>query len=187
MDSNAKTNMGSEAGNDRGATDQQTAQNAVPQKSGKLLKIILCVLLIPTLSFGAYYLTKTYLLPRYQEFKAEKESVEESSRNVKNKKQMGMIYTIKDLTVNTFASRGLRFILMEFAVETHEEQVIEEIKMREPQIRDLTISYLRKYSSEQILDLSFQETSRTDLIELINRRLNTGKIDSLYYLTLVLQ
>jgi flagellar FliL protein len=100
---------------------------------------------------------------------------------------MGIIYEIRDVTVNTYASQGRRFVVVEMALETHESAVIDELKNREPQIRDLLIKYLRSYTAEQILDLNFQEYSREKLMDLINQRLSSGKVDSLYYTMLVVQ
>jgi len=51
----------------------------------------------------------------------------------------------------------------------------------------MIIKYLRQFNEDEILDLNFQETSRQDLTNLVNDRLTKGKIDSLYYVTLVIQ
>ena len=59
--------------------------------------------------------------------------------------------------------------------------------MREPQLRDVYIKYLRRHTANQLLDLTFQEKSKSELIEITNNQLNCGQVDSLYYTKLIIQ
>ena len=170
------------------------------------LKIILAFLAVMFLAVGAFALTRFVILPQYQILQAKKEiaRLEQSNQKVekkdtkasKDKKkktpvkkvgEVGEIFRISEITVNTYASRGRRFVVVDYAVESADKAVIDEIKRREPQIRDMLINYLRKYSADEMLELGFQEKSRHELMKLINSRLNTGQIDSLYYMALVIQ
>jgi flagellar basal body-associated protein FliL len=177
-------------GKSESASDENPKKNA--GKSSKGLKTVILILsltlMIIALALGSFLLTKQVLIPRFHSRKVKKELVQES-RSVKKKTntQPGLFYPIKDLTVNTYGSMGRRFVVAEYALETSEKGVIDELKNRDHQIRDMLIKYLRNFSADQILEMKFQEKSRQELSILINKRLTTGQIDSLYYITLVVQ
>ncbi|RKY62144.1 MAG: hypothetical protein DRP96_01005 [Candidatus Neomarinimicrobiota bacterium] len=155
------------------------------------VKVLAIALMVVIIGAAAFFTTKVVLLPRYQRYKIEKELLKKNNEEKKLKKkpnrEMGQIFEIKDLTVNTFGSGGRRFVVAEFAVETHSKETYNELGVRAPQIRDMIISYLRHYTADQILSLSFQENSRSELTKNINALLHSGPIDSLYYSTLVIQ
>lgn len=162
--------------------------------TAKLVRVVVAISLVVLLITGAFILTRYVLLPTYQNYKIRKElnkqiapKNETPSKPKKKKTEMGIVYEIKDVTVNTFGSDGRRFAVLEIALETHEPNVINELKSRDPQIRDLLIKYLRTRTAEQMLDIDFQESSRRELTEQINQRLSTGKVDSLYFTMLVVQ
>jgi len=144
------------------------------------------VLLFLVFSGGAYLLAKNYVMPKYQLYKSEKKAEEEEKMRT-YKPDIGLLYVIKDLTVNTMGAGGCRFAVVEYALEATDKTVIEEVKSRESQLRDEYIKYLRRHTAEQILELSFQETSRSELIQITNNQLNSGRIDSLYYIKLIVQ
>lgn len=155
-------------------------------KGGLIVKILLILLILGGGGTGAYFLTKTVLLPANQQRQIKK-AQEEKEESKNEKKIMGPVYVIKDITVNTLGSTGRRFMMTEYALESKNPSVISEIETREPQFRDMIIKYLRQFNEDEILDMNFQESSRIDLTNLINERLVAGKIDSLYYVTLVIQ
>jgi flagellar basal body-associated protein FliL len=175
-------------------SDQSEKTNQPPSKkhSSKGLRIVLKILLITfivaLLAGGSFLIAQKVLLPRYQTYQIKKE-LTTATKPVKKKPkaQPGIIYTISDLTVNTYGSLGRRFLVAEYALETSDKEVVDELKNREPQVRDMLIKYLRNFSAEDILNMNFQEDSRKELIKLINSCLTSGTLDSLYYTTLVVQ
>lgn len=150
------------------------------------LKWTLIVVGIIFSSLSAFSVTKYFLLPKYQKYKAEKQ-ISEMLTARHTKRAMGMVYVIDDLTVNPLGSKGRRFVVVEYAIESNNKDVIEELKVREPQLRNEFIKYFRNRTSEQILEPSFQEMSKIELMAIINDRLSSGEIDSLYYIKLILQ
>ncbi len=151
-----------------------------------LVKVIILIIVLIVLSVGAFFFTRTFLLPKYTAYKLAKESAAVESE--KNKVQsMGIIHIIDNITVNTLGSGGRRYVIAEVALEVSDQAVIDEIILREPQIRDEFIRYLRRQTAEHVLDLGFQERSRRDLTAMLNLHLNEGIVDSLYYIKLLLQ
>jgi flagellar basal body-associated protein FliL len=180
---------------------EPAAATPKPEDKAKIhtiLKVLIITMLILTLVAGAFLLTRYLLLPTYQAYKIKQElnkdlpkkEVKKKANNPDKKATQakpGLVYEIKDITVNPYASDGRRFVIVELALETYNQGVLEELKARDFQVRDLLIKYLRSCSAEQILNIDFQEVSRKELIGLINRRLTSGQIDSLYFTMLVVQ
>ncbi|MCF6238375.1 MAG: flagellar basal body-associated FliL family protein [Candidatus Marinimicrobia bacterium] len=151
-----------------------------------VVKIIILVLVMSVLSLGAFFISKSLLWPKYQAYKEAKEmaAIEQAKNEVPT---MGIIHIIDNITVNTLGSGGRRYVIAEIALEVADQMVVDEIVTREPQIRDMFIRYLRRQTAQHVLDLGFQERSRRDLTKMLNNQLNAGRVDSLYYVKLLLQ
>ena len=170
-------------------TTPDVEQEEQEEQTGGLspaVKIIILVIVLIILSVGAFFVSKILLLPKYEAYKAAKQ-LEEQEKAKNEVPAMGLIHIIDGITVNTLGSAGRRFVIAEVALELADQMIIDEIVAREPQIRDEFIRYLRRQTAQHVLDLGFQERSRRDLTEALNKHLNTGKVDSLYYIKLLLQ
>ncbi len=151
------------------------------------LKLILIGLAILVISGGAFTVTKYIIMPKYFSHKVNQVLGEKSDKNKKEKEEIGLIHYIKEITVNSKGSKGRRFIVTEYAIETESKDVIKELKTRDPQIRNEIITFLRQHTVEQVLTPSFQVVSKNYLKTAINSRLNSGEIDSVYYTKLIVQ
>ncbi len=132
-------------------------------------------------------LVAAFAVSRYVLYPMYKQAKENNLISMTTFAQMGDVFHLKDLTVNPLATNGRRFVVAEYALESHDPNVIQELQSREPQIRDEFIRYLRQHTASQILDLEFQETSKKELTQMVNKLLRTGNIDSMYYTKLILQ
>ncbi len=163
-----------------------TDKKSKPSMLIENIKWILLILFIIAATVGAILLSKHVLWPQYQEYK-EKKEVSDIEKEKLKEQEIGPIYKIEELTVNPFGSYGLRFVMAALALEADSEDLLEELEKREPQIRDMLIRYFREKSTNDFLKPSFQDSSAQILMKRINARLFSGKIDSLYYLKLVVQ
>lgn len=159
------------------------------EKGFRSRKLIFLGISIVLVSFGAFVVTKNFLLPSYHQYKLEKqlEGKSRSGRKDANERAEALYAIIEDITINPLGSGGLRFAVAEIALQSDSKKVIEEIENRKPELRDLLIVYLRSHTVDQLLDTSFVEESKKELRDMFNQRLNSGSIDSLYYTTLVVQ
>ncbi len=157
----------------------------ISTKSKWILPFAISILVL----FGAFGVTKYVLLPISRKFQVKRQVAKiESEKSEENGiKKVGLIYDLKDLTVNTMGSNGYRFVIAEVAIETSSKKIIQELEKREPQLRDVFIKYLRAQTARDISIPSFQEKSKKELMSIINNRLNSGKVDSLYFVKLILQ
>jgi len=163
-----------------------TDKKLKPAKLVENIKWILLIVFIIVATVGAILLSKNVLWPQYQQYQ-EKREVANAEKEKLEKQEIGPIYKIEELTVNPFGSYGLRFVMAALALEADSEELLEELKKREPQIRDMLIRYFREKSTNDFLRPSFQDSSAQILMKRINDRLFSGQIDSLYYLKLVVQ
>jgi len=151
--------------------------------SGMKIGIFISILII--ISIGAFLVVKFILMPNFEKIRPLRNMTH--SAKVTDKFNMGKIYVLDDITVNLLGSAGRRIMVAEFAIETHNDAVLDELKARDPQLRDRFISYLRRQSAENVLSNSFQSLSKSELTKIVNSFLNSGRIDSLYYKQLILQ
>lgn len=152
-------------------------------------KLIISISVFVIIVAGAFSLTKYVFLPLSRKYQVNRQIKEVAQAQAESDKipEMGLVYVIDNLTVNTLGSNGYRIVVAELTLESKEQAVIDEIEAREPQLRDVFIKYLRSHSANEISSLSFQEDSRSELIKIVNEHLNSGVIDSLYYVKLILQ
>ena len=174
--------------------EEKTKEKEVKKKDGTIrkknpikLKLIFSVVVFVVILLGAFGLTKYVLLPLSRKYQINKQIKERVLAEEDKIPEMGLVYVIDDLTVNTLGSSGYRIVVAELTLESKEEDVIKEIEAREPQFRDMFIEYFRSHTANEISNLSFQEESRSELIKIVNEHLNSGVIDSLYYVKLILQ
>lgn len=179
----------------------ETEESNESSKGGqsKPLIIGMLVFLLLILASGAFIVTKNFILPKYQRYKVEKELLGEVSdlqkpekskvnkkSKVNNKPAIGNIHVIDNITVNTMGSNGRRFLVVEVAIETSDQALAEELKARDPQLRDALIKYFRNRTAQEVASGSFYEDSKRDLTKIIDDLLTEGKIDTLYYTRLIL-
>ena len=150
-----------------------------------IVKILLGIVMLVVMAAAAYGLTKYVLLPSYNKFKLGTSSKKQVTASTDA--PMGYVYTMKSISVNPLFSKGTRFVVAGLAVEYTNKDLEDELKERDPQIRDAMIRYYRRHTADQMLDITFQEKSRDELTSMINSLLTKGQIDSLYYTELILQ
>ena len=162
--------------------DDGTVRKKNPIKLISIFPVVFVIILL-----GAFGLTKYVLLPLSRKYQINKQIKEKVLAEEDKIPEVGLVYVIDDLTVNILSSSGYRIVAAELTLESKEKDVIKEIEAREPQLRDMFIEYFRSHTANEISNISFQEESRSELIKIVNEHLNSGVIDSLYYVRLILQ
>ena len=176
--------------NEEGKTKEKEVKKedgTIRKKNPIKLKLLSPVVVFVIILLGAFGLTKYVLLPLSRKYQINKQIKEKILAEENKIPEIGLVYVIDDLTVNTLSSSGYRIVAVELTLESKEKDVIKEIEAREPQLRDMFTGYFRSRTANEISNLSFQEESRSELIKIVNEHLNSGVIDSLYYVKLILQ
>jgi len=176
--------------NEEGKTKEKEVEKkdvTIREKNPIKLKLLSPAVVFVIILLGAFGLTKYALLPLSRKYQINKQIKEKILAGENKIPEMGLVYVIDDLTINILGSSGYRIIAAELTLESKEKDVIKEIEAREPQLRDMFIEYFRSRKADEISNISFQEESRSELIKIVNEHLNSGVIDSLYYVRLILQ
>jgi len=154
--------------------------------------VILAIIIID--AFAAYYLSVEVIAPRVVQ--ARVVSLQEKEKEVPEEKApppeeevppVGFITPIKDLVVNPAGTNGTRYLCTTVAFETHDQVVADEIKTREPQVRDLLIEILGGRTVEELSDLDNRVKIRKEIEDAINEMLVSGKVVGVYFSNFVLQ
>lgn len=133
--------------------------------------------------YGGYIMSKYTLIPNYEEVQAQKleeEYTEEALSAVLNR-SFGISKEFTNIMVNPAGSKGMNVVQASFVIEADDQLIMDEISSRETQFKDLFISYLRRHTIDQLASMEFQLKSKRELALEINKMLNAGNIDSIYY------
>lgn len=147
---------------DAKAAAESAAQSA-PKKSKKLLIIILAVVFLLVAGGGA----ALFLLKGGGEHEDDDE-VAEAPAKKKGKEHPPIFLTLEPFTVNLAPENGDQYLQVTVAVEVHDPEAEQTLKLNMPKIRnDLTLLLSSKKASE-LLTKEGKETLASELCEAIN-------------------
>jgi flagellar FliL protein len=195
--------------------EAEPAQSDAEHKAkGELSSVHLLPLLTPTLALAirtlvilaiivadasaAYFLVVKALAPRLTEIRVvrelappevpeEVEEPEKTGAEARNEPTVGTITPIADIVINPSGTGGKRYLCTTVALEAVDPRVVEEVKGREPQIRDLLIEILSRRTVEDLGSLQTREDIREEIKVTVNDLLVTGEVVGVYFSNFVLQ
>lgn len=118
--------------------------------------------------------------------KAEEEE-EDHSGPPEDKTMLGPIFAIDELMINLDTREGARFLKVTIVLEADEEETLEELTKRLPQLQDIAISLI---SSKDPIDLQGSDGKyrlREELRYRYNRVLLNGSVPRVYFTKFVIQ
>lgn len=83
----------------------------------------------------------------------------------------GAIHTIDNMVLNPAMSNGSRFLLVATAVECSDATIVEELKNRDAEARDVLISVMGARTVEQLTDLAQRDSLRSEIVTAFNAML----------------
>jgi flagellar basal body-associated protein FliL len=140
-----------------------------------VVQVILAFLLV-------YFFILPRLAPQDPEAAKEKDKVEK-----KEKKEVGVIYTISDITINPRDSYGRRFAVFEIGLEIPDDQAKEELDRMRPLVLDHILQYLR---SQTVADLTVKldiEKMKEDIKDTVNEVVGQDLVENVYFTKFVLE
>ncbi len=137
------------------------------------LKMIAVFVLIVVIAAGTSYGVMVYL------------TSEDNGEEQKN--EMGPTHSLGEFTVNLSQNRsGYQIIKAEITLETNNEEVIEELEKKSPQIRDSIISIFRE-ADEQEIEESNAKVIKSRILSNLNDILGSGEVKNVWFTSLVVQ
>ncbi len=97
------------------------------------------------------------------------------------------IYSIDDIIVNPADTDGKRLLLTSVGLDVAKAEMENEIKTREPMVKDAIISTLSSKSIDQLDDSAYRDTMKTEIIGKLKRLIPMVAINNLYFSKYIIQ
>ncbi len=98
-----------------------------------------------------------------------------------------IIYLVENVVLNPSGTAGTRFLMVTAAFELSSADVSEELRGRDPEIRDMINRNLGSRTVEELTDLVRREEIRDDLRATLNEMLHYGSVEKVYLPQFVIQ
>ena len=158
------------------------AKDAKPAgKGGPLPKILLIaggLIAVTGVSLAVIFMV---LVPRLKSAQTseQKPKVEQAA--------MGPVFEVKDLVINSADIDELHYFKVGVAFEMVDASLMEEMKQRDPAIRDLLISELSQHTVQDLNSQAGREKLRQVLLDKLKARVGKEAFKSLYFTEYVAQ
>lgn len=155
------------------------------EEEGNGLKklIIIAISIIIVLSLIGFVMIK-FVNPESVDMNITDDENKEKEEN--KAKEIGPTHELGGFTVNFTDQQNYSFLKASITFELSHEKLTEELGKRDPQIRDLVISILRSQTIKDIKAPSTQNI-KDEIKNKVNKNLNTGEVESVWFTQLVIQ
>jgi flagellar FliL protein len=100
---------------------------------------------------------------------------------------LGVMYEIKDITINPAESKGQRFLVMSVGLQVRSDKDVQDVVRREIVIRDAIIAILSKKTVDQLSDINIRNDLKQELGVAINQILDKPSVRNLFFTQYVMQ
>jgi flagellar basal body-associated protein FliL len=164
--------------------DEETAQ-APPEGQDKkkaLIKIAIIIAIFLVADAVGGYLIIKFAIPAYYSYSTKTATAAKEKPKKKDAKpeSPGEQQSLEPINLNPAGSAG-EVLATEIVIEAPSKSVIEEVKSRDAQVRDIVQTYLSSKTVVELSDISKRGEFKKDLVNDVNAVLKSGKITSLYF------
>ncbi|MEM1026230.1 MAG: flagellar basal body-associated protein FliL [Myxococcota bacterium] len=99
----------------------------------------------------------------------------------------GIPVAVGTFTINLADQDGPRYLKVDVKASVSSEKTKEEVEHREPQMRDITISYLSSLTLSDTKGARAKEDIRESLRKRMNNMLQTGEVEDIFFTEFVTQ
>lgn len=140
------------------------------KKSGKLLIALLAVLILAASGLSAVY------------YFSQKSEAEENA-----KRQTEITSQPFEFTVNLADTAKRCYLKVTVELGYYNKRLTNELKKREPEIRDAIIAILRSHRSDQLLTVEGTDKARVEIRNELSSRLTEGELKDVYFTQFLIQ
>lgn len=97
------------------------------------------------------------------------------------------VHTLDNLVLNPAGSNGTRFLLLTIALEVKNETVLEDMKVRDAELRDAVLAALGGKSVEQLAEMSARDALKSELRDVAAKLFKPGAVKRVYFPQFVIQ
>jgi flagellar basal body-associated protein FliL len=163
------------------AEEEKTPAPPEGQKKKSILvkiAVIVAIVLVADV-VGGYFIVKFAIPALYKT--PEGAVVKEKSKKKGTKPESpGEQRVLEPINLNPANSAG-EVLATEIVIEAEEKAVIEEVTLRDAQVRDIIHSYFASKTVPELGDITRRGQFKKDLMNNVNAVLKSGKITSLYF------
>lgn len=94
---------------------------------------------------------------------------------------------LENLVLNPAGSGGSRFLLLSVAIEASKAQVLEQLKSRDAELRDIVLTSLGTRTVDELTDITLRDKFKTELQAQIEARFGKQSIKRLFFPQFVVQ
>jgi len=173
--------------------DEEEQEDDESKPLPPIVKLLLLLVGVVALAGGAYLLTTQVILPRItqtsvgEKLTEVKQKLQKPKKKKEKKKGPVIKHPILGITANTAGSLGRRFVAFDLMVETTSEEAQQEMIAKDYQIRDALIFYFAGRTVREIATRDFQFIARDTVRSLINRVLEEGEVDTVFFTSFLIQ
>ena len=164
---------------------------SLPSRVGWAILAVALIIAASTGSALLAYLLFNRTLPaapaRLEAVEARRSSVAEAE--AATPPPLGPTLEVGEFVVNLAPGPGLsvRYARLGVVVEADRPEVVDQLRRREPQVRDLIIGHLRTKRVDEVASREGLEQVRRELAESLTRLVTRGKVVNVYFTDFVIQ
>jgi len=174
------------AENEKDTIEEENEMEEGVDKKGSPMKIIVPLVVILLILGGAFFAWKGGLIDSLLGGE-EKQTVKAEKPENENQSVLGPLTTLNIFIVNLADTEGKRYLKVKMALELSRQELVMEIEERLPQLRDIILTTLSSKKFEDISNMEGKYQLRAELISMLNRKIETGKVKNIYFTEFIIQ
>ncbi len=158
--------------------DPEVKEAEQEKKGGNPLLLIIVAVVVLALAAGGFAFF--VLTSKGQETKQQEAKKEE--------KKPGIFYEFENaFIVNLSEPNAERYLKVHPVLEVDSEDVVEEIKQKLPQVKDILITIFSSKGLDDVTSLAGKDRLKQEIMDKINEVLSKGKVEGVYFEEFVIQ
>lgn len=97
------------------------------------------------------------------------------------------VYTLDNLVLNPAQSGGTRFLMLTVAFDVKDDAVVEQMKVRDAEVRDAILTVIGSKTVEQLVDISARNGLKAELKSSVTPLFAKGAVKQIYFPQFVIQ
>jgi flagellar FliL protein len=97
------------------------------------------------------------------------------------------VHLLENLVLNPSGTGGSRFLLLSVAIECKDAKVVDELKNRDAELRDIILTALGMKTVDQLTDVATRESIKNEILATIADRFGKQSVKRLYFPQFVVQ
>lgn len=98
-----------------------------------------------------------------------------------------IFFKMDPFVVNVFEKNSIHYLKMQMIVQCSTAEVVEELKLKTPQLRDTLIFLVSDMTMREILTPGGKQLLKEDIVTLFNKKIKTGKVTKVFFTEFTIQ